>query len=347
MRTGPLSAVKCWTKRAILNNAEEPQRSSVRRRTDESLRQERGRFSAGLSTDNPANTSYLSRVRSVTDACLAGERAEVDEALSCCLDLLKDEELALAACENDVAVRESLIHTFSHELRNLLNAMTVSTTVFLGRDGKTREKIGANIQLTVQRMERLLTNMIDLAKLNRGKFNVMPSPHDAAALVEEAVETFAPLARSRSVSLSLSLEDPPLAASIDHDRVFQVLANLLTNAIDFSDKDGKVAVRAAKTGDLVQVAVEDAGPGIEEKELPRVFERYRQLDRPNPRGLGLGLYISKSIVDAHGGKIWAASRPGAGSTFYFTVPGIESLPKRHRSSRPLSPEERPGLTAQA
>jgi signal transduction histidine kinase len=311
----------------------------IRRRTDESLRQERGRSSGS------AETSFLHRVRSVTDACLAGERAEVDEALSCCLDLLRDEELALAASENDVAVRESLITTFSHELRNLLNAMTVGTAVFLRRDGKTREKTGAIIQQTAQRMERLLTNMMDLAKLNQGKLIVLQRPHDAAALVEEAVETFAPLARSRSVSLRLSVKDRPLAASIDHDRVFQVLANLLTNAIDFSAEDGKVAVSAVKAGPLVQVAVEDAGPGIAEKELPLVFDRYRQLDRRNPRGLGLGLYISKSIVDAHGGKIWAASRPGAGSTFYFTVPGIEGLPRRTRPSRARSSREGSSLQA--
>jgi signal transduction histidine kinase len=326
-------------------STEKPHRSGFRQRTDESLRQERGRSSGGLSIEYPADNSYLSRVRSVTDACLDGERADVDEALSCLLDLLKDEELALAASENDVAVRESLIHTFSHELRTLLNAMTVNTDVFLKREGKTREKTGANIQLTVQRMERLLTNMIDLARLNRGKLNVMPRPHDAAALVEEAVETFGPLARSRSVSLSLKLEDLPLAASIDHDRVFQVLANLLTNAIDFSEEDGKVAVTAARSGNLVQVAVEDTGPGIEEKELPGVFERYRQLHRRNPRGLGLGLYISKSIVDAHGGKMWAASRPGAGSTFYFTVPGVESLTERTRPSRARSSRERSSLPA--
>ena len=326
-------------------NPEKPRRSGFRQRTDESLRQERGRFSGGLSTDSPADNADLSRVRSVTDACLDGERQDGDEALGGLLDLLKDEELALAASENDVAVRESLIHTFSHELRTLLNAMTVNTAVFLKREGKTREKTGANIQLTVQRMERLLTNMIELARLNRGKLNVQPRPHDAAALVEEAVETFGPLARSRSVSLSLKLEDTPLAASIDHDRVFQVLANLLTNAIDFSDADGKVAVRATRAGKLVQVAVEDTGPGIVAKELPRVFERYRQLDRQNPRGLGLGLYISKSIVDAHGGKIWAASRPGAGSTFTFTVPGIENLPKRNPSSRSRLPRERASLPA--
>jgi signal transduction histidine kinase len=326
-------------------STEQPQKSGPRRRTDESLRQERGRSSAGLSSDGATDNSYLFRLRSVTDACLDGEREDVDEALGCLLDLLKDEELALAASENDVAVRESLIHTFSHELRTLLNAMTVNTAVFLRREGKTREKTGANIHLTVQRMERLLTNMIELARLNRGKLNVQPRPHDAAALVEEAVETFGPLARSRSVSLSLKLEDLPLAASIDHDRVFQVLANLLTNAIDFSEEDGKVAVRAARTGNLVQVAVADTGPGIAEKELPRVFERYRQLDRKNPRGLGLGLYISKSIVDAHGGKIWAASRPGAGSTFTFTVPGIESPPERERSSGSRSPRARASLPA--
>jgi signal transduction histidine kinase len=286
-------------------------------------------------------------VRFVTDACLTGERGEVDEALNCLLDLLKDEELALAASENDVAVRESLIHTFSHELRTLLNAMTVNTSVFLKRDGKTREKTGENIRLTVQRMERLLTNMIELARLNRGKLNIVPRPHDAGALVEEAVETFSPLARSRSVSLSLKVEGAPLAASIDHDRVFQVLANLLTNAIDFTEEDGKVTVKAARSGNLVQVTVADTGPGIEEKELPGVFERYRQLDRRNPRGLGLGLYISKSIVDAHGGEIWAASRPGAGSTFYFTVPGIESLPGSRRSSRARLSAHRPNLAVPA
>jgi len=328
-------------------STEQPQKSGPRQRTDESLRQERGRSSAGLLSGGATDNSYLFRLRSVTDACLDGEREDVDEALGCLLDLLKDEELALAASENDVAVRESLIHTFSHELRTLLNAMTVNTAVFLKREGKTREKTGANIQLTVQRMERLLTNMIDLARLNRGKLNVVPHPHDAAALVEEAVETFGPLARSRSVSLSLELEDLPLAASIDHDRVFQVLANLLTNAIDFSEEDGKVAVSAARSGTLVQVAVADNGPGIAAKELPGVFERYRQLDRRNPRGLGLGLYISKSIVDAHGGKIWAASRPGAGSTFTFTVPGIESLPEHNPASRSQSSGRRSRLPAPA
>jgi signal transduction histidine kinase len=194
-------------------------------------------------------------------------------------------------------------------------------------------------------MERLLANIVDLSELNGGKFKVKPSPQDAAALIEEAVETFGPLARSRSVSLSLKLKEAPLAASIDHDKVFQVLANLLTNAIDFSKEDGRVAVRAARAGNLVQVAVADTGPGIEEKELPRVFERYRQLDRKNPRGLGLGLFISKSIVDAHGGKIWAASQPGAGSTFTFTVPGIESLPKRHPVSRSRSSKERASAPA--
>jgi len=112
---------------------------------------------------------------------LAGERDDVDEALGCLLDLLKDEELALAASENDVAVRESLIHTFSHELRTLLNAMTVNTAVFLKREGKTREKTGANIQLTVQRMERLLTNMIESLP-KRNPYSRTPSPGERSNL---------------------------------------------------------------------------------------------------------------------------------------------------------------------
>jgi signal transduction histidine kinase len=106
--------------------------------------------------------------------------------------------------------------------------------------------------------------------------------------------------------------------------MFQVLSNLLSNAIKFSSVKGKITVQATTLGHDLQVAVRDDGPGIPERDLDRVFEGFCQLQDSDARGLGLGLYISRAIIQAHGGRIWATSRPGAGSTFYFTVPRLRS-----------------------
>ena len=141
----------------------------------------------------------------------------------------------------------------------------------------------------------------------------------------EAVEIFRPLARVKSVSLTLSIPGAPIAARADYDRMFQVLSNLLSNAIKFSDVQGKITVDATTTGHEVQVSVRDDGPGIPERDLESVFDGFRQLQASDARGLGLGLYISRAIIQAHGAKIWATSKPGAGSTFFFTIPRAEFM----------------------
>jgi signal transduction histidine kinase len=124
----------------------------------------------------------------------------------------------------------------------------------------------------------------------------------------------------KSLTLTLAIPDTPLRATADHDRIFQVVSNLLSNAIKFSSVKGSITVQATTSGGALQIAVEDDGPGIPERDLDRVFEGFCQLQDSDARGLGLGLYISRAIIDAHGGRIWATSRPGAGSTFSFTVP---------------------------
>jgi signal transduction histidine kinase len=111
-----------------------------------------------------------------------------------------------------------------------------------------------------------------------------------------------------------------------------VLSNLLSNAIKFSPVKGRITVQATTSGSDLQVAVQDDGPGIPEPDLERVFEGFCQLRDSDARGLGLGLYISRAIIEAHGGRIWATSRPGAGSTFSFTVP--ESLSERASARSP-------------
>jgi chemotaxis family two-component system sensor kinase Cph1 len=234
-----------------------------------------------------------------------------------------------------------MIAIFGHDLRGLLNALTVNAELLVRQGGETARKSAQNVRVTVDRMDQLISSLLDYVRLKANKLEVVPRPLDTAELLREAVEIFRPLARVKSLSLTLAVPDAPLRATADHDRMFQVLTNLLSNAIKFSSVKGKINVQATTLGHDLQVAVRDDGPGIPECDLERVFECFCQLQDSDVRGLGLGLYISRAIIQAHGGKIWATSRPGAGSTFYFTIPRSDS-----ESTPTASPFEAPrGATA--
>lgn len=225
-----------------------------------------------------------------------------------------------------LAQRDRMIAVFGHDLRGLLNALTINAELFLRRDGEAAVESAKNVRRAVGRMDQLITHLLDYVRLKANKLAVVPQTLDAAELLREAVEIFRPLARVKSLSLTLAVPDTALWARADHDRMFQVLSNLLSNAIKFSSVKGNISVQATTLGHDLQVAVRDDGPGIPEGDLDRVFEGFCQLQNSDARGLGLGLYISKAIIEAHGGRIWATSRPGAGSTFHFTVPGSGSEP---------------------
>jgi signal transduction histidine kinase len=233
--------------------------------------------------------------------------------------------------EDSLSWERARVTIFVHELRNLLHTLSLNAEVLLSPDQEAREAIASNMLSAIRRMDQLVSSLLDLRRVEAGKLNVAPEPRDAAELVREAVDIFRPLADTKSVSLNVSLAEASLPARIDNDRVFLVLSNLLANAIRDSTWHGRICVSAEKIGEVVQVAVADSGPGIEERELERVFDPYRQIDGSNRDDLGLGLFISKSIVQAHGGQIWAESEPGAGSTFFFTVPGISGIPRSEAS----------------
>jgi chemotaxis family two-component system sensor kinase Cph1 len=224
-----------------------------------------------------------------------------------------------------------MIAVFAHDLRGLLNALTVNAELFLRREGEAAVTSAHNVRLAVGRMDQLISSLLDCVRVGANKLEVAARPLDAAQLVREAVELFRPLARVKSLSLSLAVPDTPLRAKADHERMFQVLSNLLSNAVKFSSVNGKIVVQATTIGRDVQVTVRDEGPGIPERDLDRVFEGFCQLQESDARGLGLGLYISRAIIQAHGGRIWATSQPGAGSTFYFTVPRSDSEPDPWRT----------------
>ncbi len=272
----------------------------------------------------------LQEERATLDAELRAEREEGKRALSALLHLEREETdtrllFERARSDEGLATRDEFMGIVSHDLRTLLAAIALQATLHK-RDAaddeagrKTVQGLG-KIQRFTARMNRLIGDLVDVASLEAGKLLVTPEVRDASAVVRESVEAFQPLASAQGLSLDVELRGEPLMATFDHERVLQVLANLLSNALKFTPAGGRISIRVVPSGQELHFSVTDTGSGIPSQQLNAVFERFWQARSGDRRGLGLGLYISKSIVEAHGGRIWVESQPGAGSTFTFTLP---------------------------
>lgn len=313
-----------------MKSSDRPFLADARLRTDDGLKRERRLLDEIARERAPAISEAsirLDQARLQTDVRLAGERAEMEEALLDCSKDLLAERRARATADAALADRETLLATFGHDLRNLLNVLAVNAELSL-REGDRNSKSLEDLQRTVRRMDRLIANLLDLARLKAGTFHVALDWRNAAEVMREAVEIFRPLALAKSISFGAALEDEALPVRIDPDRIFQVLSNLFSNAIQVTPEGGSISVSTAKVDDTVLFAVRDSGRGIAKADLERIFQPYCKLDRAERRGLGLGLFISRSIVRAHGGRIWAESKLGRGSTFFFTVAGSPGVPSR-------------------
>jgi signal transduction histidine kinase len=144
---------------------------------------------------------------------------------------------------------------------------------------------------------------------------------DIRSVIHSAVAAFHEAALAKGLSLDTDLPADPITIEHDPHRIFQVLSNLIQNAIKFTPQGGgSICVRAAHAGSSCRISVSDTGVGIPDDELSGIFERFRQLNPSDRTGLGLGLYISRWIVEAHGGRIWAESTVGVGTTVHFTLP---------------------------
>jgi len=288
------------------------------RAAHDALAGERARDDAALRTERAAADENLER-----------ERAEANAALARLLPLERvktDRYLFTERVRSDDALsnRDDFLGIVSHDLRNLLGGIVLSAGVMAKladshEQGKQILAGTARIQRYAARMNRLIGDLLDVASIDSGRLAVAPITADVAAVVDEAVEMFQADAAADHLSI-VTRARGPLMARFDHDRVLQVMANLIANAIKFTPERGRVTVDAARSGDDVQVSVADTGTGIPADMHAAVFERFWQAKEGDRRGLGLGLYISRSIVEAHGGRIRVESTPGAGSTFFFTLP---------------------------
>jgi signal transduction histidine kinase len=280
--------------------------------------------------------------RSEEDAILREERFTADEkqleerrerirALASILQLERgqtDERLLVERARGDAALaaRDDFMGLVSHDLRTLLGNISL-TAGLLAREA-AGDEVGARtlarakkIQQATKQMTRLLGDLVDVASIEAGRFGVVPDTSDAKALVRDTLEAFRPAASAKGISLDMAAAEGVLLAKYDQDRILQVLANLISNALKFTGERGSISVHVEPVGAEVRFSVADTGVGVEPEDLEPIFERFWQVTRGDRRGLGLGLFISKCIVEAHGGRIWAESALGRGSTFYFTLPG--------------------------
>jgi signal transduction histidine kinase len=217
----------------------------------------------------------------------------------------------------------------SHDLKNMLGAIRMNTShirvsLKQGRREPEIRRLAARIEKTVGRMEALVRNVLDASRIDAKQLPVRPRAHDAQTIVREAVSFFETIAKRRGFALEQEVVGNP-RAWCEFDLVLQVLFNLIGNAAKVVPRGGRIAVRASaepKSG-RVRFIVEDTGPGIAAELLPRIFDRFFSHDGTDDNrsaGTGLGLYIARGIVEAHGGRLWVDTRVGAGSTFSFTLP---------------------------
>jgi signal transduction histidine kinase len=234
---------------------------------------------------------------------------------------LDAERRARAQAEAAVRLHDEVLAIVAHDLRNPLNRISLSAS-FL------RESLGPNadprpwelMQRGVKDMDRLIQDLLDVSRMEAGALQLDRSQLPLAPLLAEVEDQFRELARSRGVGLACHADSAVPNVLADRRRLVQAVSNLIDNALRLTPRGGTVTVEALPAPGYVEFVVRDTGPGIPAEHLPHLFDRFWQGARARRGGAGLGLAIVKGIVEAHGGRIFAESRPGEGAVFRFWIP---------------------------
>ena len=232
----------------------------------------------------------------------------------------------------------------SHELRTPLTAIKAGINLVVnGLAGEINEEQKEVLDISkknVDRLARLINDVLDFQKLESGKVNFDVQLNSINEIIRDVYEMMDPTAEDTEIDLLLELDECLPQVGFDSDKIIQVLTNLVTNAMKFTEK-GHIMIKTSQDDDSLQVSVSDTGCGIRKKDLPRVFDKFEQLRQGGERktgGTGLGLAISKEIIELHGGKIWVESAFGKSSKFTFTLPkySTEELFKKAKGLRPMA-----------
>ena len=283
--------------------------SQERERTDElhnaeRKEEDRVRKQELVQTQMHAQT-LLENERKETDRSLLDERVHADSAL---------------------ITREQFVTIVSHDLKNPVVAISMVARAM--RRGLSQSTVDVNgllkslttIEQTTTFMNRMISDLLDVEQMAHNTLYLKREKVDLRVLLQECMQLFAPLVSSQSFSMTIHTSPEPIFGYFDHDRILQVLSNLVGNSLKFTPNGGTIRLSAQKQETEVVISVTDNGPGIPEEAQTQIFERFSQLTINERSGLGLGLFIAKWMVEAHKGRIWVTSELGKGSTFSFTLP---------------------------
>jgi signal transduction histidine kinase len=305
-----------------LNKEDRQSETNAKNLLNERERSDKAQIAARLAEDRILGKERFQK-RLIAEALLETERKHTD------INLLEEREETDAAqdfSKNALITRDQFLAVVSHDLKNPLSSISMGASLMritLSKDPGAREGVLQLLEIierNAANMDRMISDLLDVERMGNNKLFLSTKMNDIWELMTECADLFAPIALSKSISLTVEPFSNPIFTEIDHDKILQVLSNLIGNAIKFSPKGSRIVLSAHDLGQNVEIAVSDNGPGIPADKMTQIFERFSQLKMNDRRGLGLGLFISKWIVEAHKGRIWVQSEVGKGTSFVFTLP---------------------------
>jgi signal transduction histidine kinase len=224
-------------------------------------------------------------------------------------------------------LKDEFISTVTHELRTPLTSVRSIAEILHANPGiehRQHQEFTAIIVKESERLSRLINQVLDFQKIETGRMAWQISDVDLKAVVHDALSSTNSLVQEKRIRVEQDIPELVPTVPGDRDRLIQVMVNLISNAVKFcTDDDGRIEICVTTTPDHVQVSVKDNGIGISRKDREIIFQEFRQIKhtlKGRPPGSGLGLTITRRIIDFHGGRIWVESEPGQGSIFFFTLP---------------------------
>jgi signal transduction histidine kinase len=315
----------------------EADKAKLQSRSDSDASRDLGRADVGRSgAERQAEGDERLRVeRKTSDEAIDAERFRADAATEMgrthhqasarsSAELLSREQESHRKTKTALTTREEFLAIVSHDLRNPLNHIFMAAQNLFEEPGEQKEvqEIAASIKRSAGEMLRLIQDLLDIERIAIGKLILHYERHDISEIINEVVGDFQRDAMAKGITLTANPEAGCDDVVCDRSRVVQVLSNLIGNAIKFTPAKGQICVSCAQTGERkdLQVSVSDTGAGIAPEKIGTIFERFSQINSQDRRGIGLGLYIAKMMVEEHPGRIWVESKLGEGSTFHFTLP---------------------------
>ena len=224
-------------------------------------------------------------------------------------------------------LKDEFVATVSHELRTPLSiineGLSLALDGILGDISEKQRNILGKAKKNVERLAKIINDLLDISKIEAGKIELVLAPKDIHQTIFGVVDSYQHVVKAKNISLSYVGPAEPVVLNIDEDKIIQVLNNLLNNAYKFTPAGGQIEVALTVQDVSMLCMVKDTGDGIAKDDMDKLFNKFEQFGRkhgPGIKGTGLGLAISKSLIELHGGKIWAHSEQGKGTTFYFTLP---------------------------